>query len=1163
MRKIIRQGAARLDQSNQYFTTLLPSILCLLFSLFFTTTVAAENQPTAPAVFVDATLVDPCNCPDPLNYINGNDYYFHDRVRVNTTQGTTVRLVFPGSEGVFDNTGEAVTSDLTFTEVSPGIYELEVWTALGVPYVISIETDELLSGQLTGVCEEVCEINTCPDRINLTLADNCASTLTLDMITNSSASFLSTIIVSDSDPSNGNVIDGVGLFEYGVISAAGTLNCWGEILVEDKAPPTIVCPADTVVECFLEDLVLENPWSVDSDSRTINGRYYTGEPTADDCYLVAGYDWSDQVNYYPCDTVLAGRITRRFTVRDEHGLTSSCNQTIDIERVRAAGTGGDFTFTERDLDGDGTVDFYKEHGKWVHEVHTCSADPAMVPAPVYPRYRGSGVDGRARDGLYYDLDEIRCNLSTEVGRRKFLDICSGNAYKEERQISVFDWCAGMTVHTYSYTVKVGDFKAPKRVASACPGFISLADTLTSSAAIVDALNSGTLSAAEVCGRISTGPMECTAALNISLSALERRFGDLLEDCNDEIEISVDVLSYLPVQISKIPTGNTTWAAGSFEREGDMIMGLPVGKHAILITAADGCYNTGNFILFIEVEDEVKPVMKCDDNLRVTLVEGDEHLGIRGYAFVSAADLDEGSWDNCDLVELQVRRSFLNDPTGAAKSNYLLKNDPDGTGSIDILTDESGSFAGGDDYTDWSDYAEFFCADATQIGPNEVGVRVELRGTDRAGNHDYCVTNILIQDYNNTCRPTRPRRGGVAGLIATEEVYPVEATEMQLSGGSSRIFMTDAAGDYQFEDLAYGEDYTVAPHKDQDHRNGVSTFDLILIQKHILGTALLDSPYKLIAADANNSRSITTLDLIQIRKLVLNIDTKFANNTSWRFVDADYNFPDATNPWAGYFPEFKNINNLDRTELVNFVGIKVGDVNSSAQVNNAQAIRPRAAEDMLEIHTEEMNMQQGKVYTVSFKANMEDIMGYQFTLEVDQAKARIVDVQEGIAKAPNFGVFAEAGVLTTSFHRSGEETLAGEVLFSLTLRATADGALSEAIGISSRYTIAEAYAMDDEELAIGLLVGKDDSPSAYLLSQNRPNPFTTETVIGFNLPEAMEAVVEFRDMSGRRALLRTGNYTQGYNELRLQADELPATGVYFYTLYAGDFAATRKLVLIGQ
>ena len=42
-------------------------------------------------------------------------------------------------------------------------------------------------------------------------------------------------------------------------------------------------------------------------------------------------------------------------------------------------------------------------------------------------------------------------------------------------------------------------------------------------------------------------------------------------------------------------------------------------------------------------------------------------------------------------------------------------------------------------------------------------------------------------------------------------------------------------------------------------NGVSTLDLVLIQKHILGSRSIETPYKMIAADIDNNNDITVLE----------------------------------------------------------------------------------------------------------------------------------------------------------------------------------------------------------------------------------------------------------------------------------------------------------------
>jgi hypothetical protein len=76
-----------------------------------------------------------------------------------------------------------------------------------------------------------------------------------------------------------------------------------------------------------------------------------------------------------------------------------------------------------------------------------------------------------------------------------------------------------------------------------------------------------------------------------------------------------------------------------------------------------------------------------------------------------------------------------------------------------------------------------------------------------------------------------------------------------------------------------------------------------------------------------------LDIIQIRKLILNITDEFPSNTSWRFIDQDYTFPQPQNPWLEFFPELINFNDLIGEELnAGFIGVKIGDVNNSADGN---------------------------------------------------------------------------------------------------------------------------------------------------------------------------------------------------------------------------------------
>lgn len=121
-----------------------------------------------------------------------------------------------------------------------------------------------------------------------------------------------------------------------------------------------------------------------------------------------------------------------------------------------------------------------------------------------------------------------------------------------------------------------------------------------------------------------------------------------------------------------------------------------------------------------------------------------------------------------------------------------------------------------------------------------------------------------------------------------------------------------------------------PQKEDDHANGVTTFDLLKIQQHILGKQTFTSPYQFIAADVNRSGSISTIDIIQMRKLILNIDSKFSNNTSWRFVDAAHVFEQPEDSIGKYLPDrvLVKVPASIRSQL-DFIAIKIGDINGSA------------------------------------------------------------------------------------------------------------------------------------------------------------------------------------------------------------------------------------------
>ena len=97
------------------------------------------------------------------------------------------------------------------------------------------------------------------------------------------------------------------------------------------------------------------------------------------------------------------------------------------------------------------------------------------------------------------------------------------------------------------------------------------------------------------------------------------------------------------------------------------------------------------------------------------------------------------------------------------------------------------------------------------------------------------------------------------------------------------------------------------------------------------------------------------------------------------------------------------------------------------------------------------------------------------------------------------------------------------------------------------------------------------PEKTALLPNYPNPFNPETWIPYRLAEAAEVTLSIYSLNGNRVrTLALGHRPAGFYESRSRAaywdgrnaiGERVASGVYFYTLTAGDFAATGKMLIL--
>ncbi len=841
--------------------------------------------------------------------------------------------------------------------------------------------------------------------------------------------------------------------------------CMVEVEVQDKLAPVVTCPADVTLDC--------------GDAYDFNGDLVAqfGDYTVvDNC----GFTVTDVITG-SLDQCNLGRVTRRITVTDDGGRTSTCTQRINFIN---------------------TDPFY------VNPSDICGAtdDDVEWPADVDL----SGCDDPTSNSFHPDntgyptIFEDQCDLvgvnwvdqvfPFNVGPNGQEEFC----FKILRTWTILDWCQmnhpnnqdlnplNDVPFEWSCTqvIKVNDPDGP---------------TITS-----DCSAKSTCTFDQTC---SDGFIELTATAT--------------DDCTQVLDwwADIDAFNNGSFDITLSGTGGLADASGDY----------PVGTHTIYWSFKDKCGNVATCSQEFTIINCKAPTPYCLNGLATDLMpvdtDGDGQAD-NGMIDIWANDFDNGSHHVCGY---DVVLSFSTDITD---TSIIFTCSDFGSNSVDVYV----------------------------TAVDDLGVPLSL--PDGTLLQSFCTTFIDIQDNMGVC-PTGAAMSRISGNVATEDNKNLEGAEMHLGDGVNMV-VTDADGMYAFQDMPNGGTYNVDPVNDLEYMNGVSTLDLVLIQKHILQINNLNSPYKMIAADINMDDNITAIDLIELRKLILGIYVEFPDNESWRFIDKSYTFTDATNPLDEDFPESYAIPNLNANMDIDFVAVKVGDVNNSFETNlqgNTAETRTSAS---LDLYIDDVNFSEGQTISIPFKMSKENaIVGYQFTLDYDVEAFEFAGVKSAMLNVTeqNFGQqFVSKGQLTSSWHNiEAVELQENDVLFTLEFVAKQDGSSTNMFAITSDITNAEAYSSNIEVMDVTLNTRSGEVD--YVLHQNTPNPFNETTDIAFEIPFKQNVKISIYDVTGKTVHQVSRDFEAGYNQISISQDVLNTSGILYYTLEANGYTATKKMVVL--
>ncbi|NNF32914.1 MAG: T9SS type A sorting domain-containing protein, partial [Saprospiraceae bacterium] len=461
--------------------------------------------------------------------------------------------------------------------------------------------------------------------------------------------------------------------------------------------------------------------------------------------------------------------------------------------------------------------------------------------------------------------------------------------------------------------------------------------------------------------------------------------------------------------------------------------------------------------------------------------------------------------------------------------------------------------------DQNSSAKIFNCDDVAASP----VMVEMTVWDPKLNSDWCEVELTLVNNQPDACPDGQQRASISGHIETyegENISEVEVFIQNMKDSAYRLsMMTSNDGNYAFTDNPMYTDYQIKASKSGEDDEGVSTLDIVLIQRHILGLDEFVNPYKVIASDVNNDKRVTGTDLVVMRKLILGIYKEWPSVPVWRFVGKSdlLTVENALDDCQ----EFISISDLNgNMEGQNFVGLKMGDVNGTAKANARDIGLGTRSNGVLTLNIIEQQVNKGDELNLIFSSeDFNQVHGYQFTLELDGLI--ITGIESGDAKMNDSHIGLINNNTVTVSYSDMEGVGASDNIFTLKAIATNSGNISNMINLNGQVINSEAYVGDQLEikgLELNVIGGEE---TTFRLEQNEPNPFDEVTVIGFVLPENGNATLTVYDVSGRVITNVRGNYTQGYNEIKLNKEDLNVTGVLYYTLKSGDYNATKKMIII--
>jgi hypothetical protein len=860
-------------------------------------------------------------------------------------------------------------------------------------------------------------------------------------------------------------------------------NCMVRVIVQDKLKPALTCPQNITVNCNSYDPTL---WA-------------HGKATAVDNCGLDTITWS--VSYAQFDSVCdQGTVRRMFTATDHYGNTSTCVQSIQVNRLLGFKVQwpNDLTITQCNALANTGRPIITDQLCGLPGISYTDEKITLVPDACYKIIRKWRVQDICEDVTNLLPYLVLNPTNSQIGPMSLADHYNHGYFEYNQVIKVIDQEAPMILNCPDTVVVYQDFSANDPTQYNGPQYW---DPIHQSHDLCE----------------GSAPLSITVSDLCSGADVKVSFTLLLDLNNDGVHETQILSSAVgsPILTTVIDTTRLIATVSNLYQ-------IPYGSHKIQWTVNDGCGNIASCNYTFVVRDAKAPTISCLNGIAVNMMP-------TGEVQMWASDFLQYGQDNC---------------TPAGLLEYGL----------------SMSSAGNNGFPSASNLT-FNC---TQLGTQIV----RLYARDKAGNYDYCETYILVQDNAGHCINTN--KTDIAGSLKTELLKGVDQSNVMITGSNNALpnpsIFTNAAGTYAFNAIPLGANYTIKAARHGYWLNGVNMLDVLKIQRHILGIEPINTPYKQIAGDVNKSGSITSSDIIELRKIILGAIDSLPGNTSWRFVDKKHVFINPNNPFTSPIKEQILISDLqNQISDGDFVGLKVGDVTGDAVPNVQASSDDRTSAGTLVLGCGEQKFVDGEIVTVTVNAtDLARILAYQFTLKFDHNKLTFNQITPNTTNGMQLENFsfarAKEGYISTAFHtHEGINTQAD--LFTISFTARSAGFLNQVLSLSNAVTPIAAFDAEGNFYDIALRFGNQAQPifNAFEVFQNTPNPFDQDTKIGITIPEASTVKLTIFDVNGRTVYTTEKDLSKGLHHFEIQSGLVNVQGLLYYRVESA-FGAIEKTMI---